>query len=154
MFLFPLLCYVQRNTLTIATDQVKTQLQVSQLQVFLLSSAFMAMYTALQLPAGALGQRLGARLTFVLIGALGCFAVVATALAPYLLTGVALIGAMACAQALLGTAQAPVFPVQLGVFESWFPSARWGFVNGLGSSAMGVGSAIAAPSRVRNSSAR
>src|SRR6202008_4949242 len=29
--------------------------------------------------------------------------------------------------------------------ESWFPRAQWGFVNGLGSSAMQVGSAITAP---------
>jgi len=57
MFLFPLVCYVQRNSLTIATDQVKAQLHVSQLQVFLLSSAFIVMYMALQVPGGALGQR-------------------------------------------------------------------------------------------------
>ena len=145
MFLFPLLCYVQRNALTIATDQVKAQLHVSQLQVFLLSSFFVIVYTALQLPGGALGQRWGARRMFVVVGAVSCLASVATPLAPYVLTGTAVIVAMALAQAMLGTAQAPVFPVQTGVFESWFPSAQWGFVNGLGSSAMGVGSAIAAP---------
>jgi len=82
---------------------------------------------------------------FVLVGALGCLATVATPLAPYVLTGTAMIMAMALAQAVLGIAQAPVFPVQTGVFESWFPSARWGFVNGLGSSAMHVGTAITAP---------
>jgi ACS family D-galactonate transporter-like MFS transporter len=70
---------------------------------------------------------------------------VATPLAPYVLTGTAVIMAMACAQAVLGVSQSPVFPVQTGVFESWFPSAQWGFVNGLGSSAMHVGSAITAP---------
>ena len=62
MFLFPLLCYVQRNGLTIATDQVKAQLHVSQFQVFLVSSAFMVLYTALQVPAGAFGQRMTVRL--------------------------------------------------------------------------------------------
>jgi len=145
MFLFPLLCYVQRNGLTIATDQVKAQLHVSQFQVFLVSSAFMVLYTALQVPAGAFGQRWGARRTFVLVGVLSCLATVATPLAPYLLTGTALIMTMALAQAVLGMSQSPVFPVSTGVFESWFPSAQWGFVNGLGSSAMGIGTAIAAP---------
>jgi MFS transporter, ACS family, glucarate transporter len=145
MFLFPLLCYVQRNALTLATDQVKAQLKVSQLQVFLLSSAFLVMYTALQVPAGAVGQRWGARRMFVLVGITSCLAIMATPLAPYVLTGTAVIVAMALAQAVLGTAQAPVFPVQTGVFESWFPSSRWGLVNGLGSSAMGIGTAIAAP---------
>jgi ACS family glucarate transporter-like MFS transporter len=145
MFLFGLFCYVQRNGLTIATDQVKAQLHVSQLQVFLLSSAFLAMYTALQVAGGAIGQRWGARRMFTLIGALSCLAMVATPLAPYLLTGTAVIMAMAFAQAVLGVAQAPVFPVQTGVFESWFPNARWGFVNGLATSANSVGTAIAAP---------
>jgi len=145
MFLFPLLCYVQRGSLTIATDQVKAQLHVSQLQVFLLSSAFVVMYTALQAPSGAFGQRWGARRMFVLVGTLSCLAAVATPLAPYVLTGTAVIMAMALAQAVLGVAQSPVFPVQTGVFESWFPRAQWGFVNGLGSSAMHVGSAITAP---------
>jgi len=145
MFLFPLLCYVQRNGLTIATDQVKAQLHVSQLQVFLLSSAFIVMYMALQVPGGALGQRWGARRTFVLVGVLSCLATVATPLAPYALTGAAVIMAMTLSQAFLGVAQSPVFPVQTGVFESWFPSAQWGFVNGLGSSAMHVGTAITAP---------
>jgi ACS family glucarate transporter-like MFS transporter len=136
---------VQRGSLTIATDQVKAQLHVSQLQVFLLSSAFMVTYTALQLPAGALGQRWGARRMFLLVGAVGCLATVATPLAPYVLAGAAVIMAIALAQGVLGVSQSPVFPVQTGVFESWFPSAQWGFVNGLGSSAMHVGSAIAAP---------
>jgi sugar phosphate permease len=154
MFLFPLLCYVQRGSLTIATDEVKAQLHVSQLQVFLLSSAFMVMYTALQLPAGALGQRWGARRVFLLVGVLGCLATVATPLAPYVLTGTAVIVAMALAQAVLGASQSPVFPVQTGVFESWFPNARWGFVNGLGSSAMHVGSAITAPLIVALSAAQ
>jgi ACS family glucarate transporter-like MFS transporter len=145
MFLFPLLCYVQRNSLTIATDQVKTQLHVTQLQVFLLSTAFWVMYTMLQVPAGALGQRWGARRIFLLIGALGCLATAATPLAPYVLTGTAVIMAMALAQAFLGVAQSPLFPVQTGVFECWFPSSRWGFVNGLATSANSLGTAIAAP---------
>jgi len=145
MFLFPLLSYLQRNGLTIATDQVKTQLHVSQLQVFLLSSVFMVLYTALQVPAGALGQRWGARRVFLLVGALGCLASVATPLAPYVLTGTAVITAIVLAQAVLGVSQSPLFPVQTGVFESWFPSARWGFVNGLATSANSLGTAIAAP---------
>jgi len=153
MFLFPLLCYVQRNGLTIATDQVKAQLHVSQLQVFLLSSAFMVLYTALQVPGGAVGQRWGARRMFTLVGALSCLATVATPLAPYVLTGTAVIMAMALAQAVLGVSQSPLFPVQTGVFESWFPSARWGFVNGLATSANSLGTAIAAPLIVALSSA-
>jgi ACS family glucarate transporter-like MFS transporter len=60
-------------------------------------------------------------------------------------SGTALIVAMALAQVILGVALAPTFPVSTGVFESWFPITRWGFVNGFSSSAMHVGTAITGP---------
>ena len=145
MFLFILFAFVQRNSLNVATDQIQSQLRVSQLQVFMLMWAYQVMYSLLQVPGGSLGQRCGARWTFVLIGALACLATVATPLAPIVLSGTAMIGAMVLAQAVLGTSQAPLFPVMTGVFESWFPSSRWGFVNGLSSSAMHVGTAVTAP---------
>src|SRR5262249_3627847 len=137
--------YVQRNSLNIATEQIQSQLRVSQLQVFMLMCSYQVVYTALQAPAGQFGQRFGARWAFVLVGVLACVATVATPLAPVVLSGAAVIGAMVLAQATLGAAQAPVFPVSTGVFEAWFPTSRWGFVSGLSASAMHVGTAITAP---------
>jgi MFS transporter, ACS family, glucarate transporter len=145
MFLFAVLAFMQRNSLNVATEQIQSQLRVSQLQVFMLMWAYQLMYSMLQVPAGYFGQRLGARWVFVLLGALTCLATVATPLAPMVLSGTLVIGAMVLAQAVLGSSQAPLFPVMTGVFETWFPSSRWGFVNGLSSSAMHVGSSIAAP---------
>jgi ACS family glucarate transporter-like MFS transporter len=145
MFLFIVLSFVQRTSLGIATDAVKAHLHLSQFQVFMLMSAFMVVYAALQIPAGAFGQRFGARRTFVLVGGLGCLATVATPLAPLVFDGTPVLIAMMLAQILLGISQAPVFPVSTGVFESWFPSSRWGFVNGLSTSGLHVGTAITAP---------
>lgn len=145
MFLFALLGSVQRNSLNVATEQIQSQLQVSQLQVFMLLWAYQVMYSVLQVPAGSFGQRFGARWSFVLLGALTCLGTVATPLAPVVLSGTAMIGAMVLGQAVLGSSQAPLFPVMTGVFECWFPSSRWGFVTGLSSSAMHVGTAITAP---------
>ena len=56
-----------------------------------------------------------------------------------------MIGVIVLAQLVLGSAQAPLFPVMTGVFECWFPGSRWGLVTGLSSSAMHVGTAITAP---------
>jgi ACS family glucarate transporter-like MFS transporter len=145
MFLFAVFAFVQRNSLNVATEQIQSQLRVSQLQVFMLMWAYQVMYSVLQVPAGSFGQRLGARWAFVLLGVLTCLATVATPLAPVVLSGSAVIGAMVLAQAVLGSGQAPLFPVMQGVFECWFPSSRWGFVTGLSSSAMHVGSAVTAP---------
>jgi MFS transporter, ACS family, glucarate transporter len=145
MFLFPLLCFMQRNSLDIATNQVKVDLHVSQFQVFVMLTSFQIMYTALQIPSGALGQRLGGRLTFVWLGAVACLATMATPLAPIAFSGAAVVLAMSLSQALLGVAQSPLFPVSTGLLESWFPSAQWGYVIGVQSSAMHVGTAVSAP---------
>jgi MFS transporter, ACS family, glucarate transporter len=42
-------------------------------------------------------------------------------------------------------AQAPLFPISLGVIESWFPVGQWAFPNGLQAAAMQLGSAATAP---------
>jgi ACS family glucarate transporter-like MFS transporter len=145
MFLFTLFAFVQRNSLNVATEQIQSQLKVSQLQVFMLMWAYQLMYALLQVPAGSFGQRFGARRAFLLLGVFSCLAMGATSLAPLALSGAAVVGAIVLAQALLGSSQAPLFPVMTGVFECWFPTTRWGFVNGLSSSAMHVGTAVTAP---------
>ena len=145
MFLFGTVAYMQRTSLAVATDQIKSELHVSQLQVFMLLWAFQIAYTALQMPGGAIGQRIGARAAFIVIGVVGFIATVAMPLAPVLLSGTALIGALVLAQAVLGAAQAPVFPVQAGVFEAWFPVSRWGLVNGIGTTGMDLGTAVTPP---------
>jgi ACS family glucarate transporter-like MFS transporter len=97
------------------------------------------------MPGGLLGQKLGARRTFVLIGLIAFFATLATPLAPEVFSGRALFIALLAAQVLLGCSQGAIFPVSAGVFEAWFPHPRWSLVQGLQTMGLGLGAALTPP---------
>jgi ACS family glucarate transporter-like MFS transporter len=142
VFLFAMLTYVQRTTLSVAAARIMPQFHLSQMQLGWMLWAFSAVYTALQIPAGVLGERIGVRATFTAVGILGCVAMAATPLAPMLFSGTALFVVWLLAQGLLGAAHAPVTPVGNGVFQAWFPVRRYGFVVGLSSSGPNLGIAL------------
>src|SRR6185503_3374175 len=70
---------------------------------------------------------------------------VAAPLAPYVLQGTALFGALFLSQLLLGMAHAPFFPVCAGTMEAWLPANRWALAQGLHTFGGQVGAAIAPP---------
>ena len=145
VFLFSSLVYVQRTTLSVAAARIMPLFHLSQMQLGWMLWAYSAAYTGLQIPAGALGERIGARATFTAVGILGAIAMAAIPLAPMLLSGSALFVVWMLAQGLLGAAHAPHTPVGMGVFEAWFPVQRWGFVVGLSSSGPNLGIALTPP---------
>jgi MFS transporter, ACS family, glucarate transporter len=142
LFVFAMLSYVQRGSIGVVAERMEPELHFSQMQIGWIMWAFTVMYAVLQLPAGVFGQRYGARLTYFIVGAVGCLAMIATPLAPMVLTGTALFVALVFVQGLFGASQAPVFPVFAGVCEAWFPSRQWAMANGVNSSGMTVGQAF------------
>jgi len=142
MFLFGFVAYFQQRTLSVAGYRMMPDLGLSQMQLGWLETAFLVGYTAMQFPGGVIGQRLGARMMFVLIGLLGFAATIATPLAPLLLTGAGLLVLLVAAQLLLGVSQAPIFPVSAGVFEAWFRPEQWPLVQGLQTMGLGLGAAL------------
>jgi len=117
-------------------------LHLSQVRLGLLNTAFFATYTAMQIPGGALGQILGARRTYVLVGVLSLAAALALPLLSMAVAGTALFASLLIAQLLLGVALAPVFPVFAAVVEAWFPTRQWAIANGLQTSGMVIGGAL------------
>ena len=145
LFSFGLMAYVQQRSLAVASYQMMPSLNLSQMQIGWLEWAFILGYAALQFPGGVLGQRLGARSTYVLIGLLSFICTVTTPLAPVVLTGTALFAVLLGVQLLLGLAQSPIFPVTAGVVEAWFKPDQWSLVQGLLSLGLGLGAAVAPP---------
>jgi ACS family glucarate transporter-like MFS transporter len=145
LFGFGMIAYVQARSITVAGVQMMPRLGLSQMQLSYLETAFLVGYTLLQFPGGVLGQRLGARLMFVVIGLIAFAATLATPLAPWVLTGTALFVALLLAQFVLGAAQGPIFPVSAGVFLTWFTPDKWPLVQGVQSMALGLGAALAPP---------
>lgn len=145
LFGFGFIAYVQQRSLTVAAYQMMPQLGFSQMQIGYLETALLVGYTVMQFPGGVIGQRLGARLMFVIIGLIALTATVVTPLAPLLLGGSALFVVLIAAQGLLGAAQGPIFPVSTGVFETWFIPQKWPLVQGLQSMGLQLGAALTPP---------
>jgi MFS transporter, ACS family, glucarate transporter len=143
LFVFALIGYLQRTSLSVAGVPMMQELSLSEEQLAWLFDAFILGYTIMQFPGGLLGQRLGARLTFVLIGLLAVAAMLVTPLAPLLCTGAALLAVLLLAQLVLGLAQGPIFPVSTGVFEAWFSTDKWSLVQGVQSMGLQIGAALA-----------
>jgi ACS family glucarate transporter-like MFS transporter len=145
LFVFGFIAYFQQKGLTIAAERIMPDLHFSQVQIGWLESAFVLGYALFQFPGGILGQRLGARRLFTIIGAVAFLATVLTPLAPTLLQGTLLLIAMLALQFVMGLAQGPLFPLSTGVMESWFAPQRWALIQGLQSSALQLAAAATVP---------
>jgi MFS transporter, ACS family, glucarate transporter len=136
---------VQQKSITVAAERMMPELGLSQLQIGWLEQAFVLGYAIFQMPGGVVGQRLGARRTFTIIGLTAFMSTVATPLAPDLFGGRALFIALLVVQVLLGCSQGAIFPVSAGVFEAWFPPIRWSYVQGLQTMGLALGAALTPP---------
>ena len=145
LFGFGFIAYVQQRTIPVAAYQMMPSLGLTQMQIGWLEDALLIGYTVLQFPGGVLGQRLGARLTLVIITIVAVLAMLATPLAPHFLAGTALFVALWVLQLVVGGANAPIFPISAGVFETWFRPAQWPLVQGLQSMGLQLGAALTPP---------
>jgi MFS transporter, ACS family, glucarate transporter len=142
MFAFALMSFVQRTSIAVAAETIMPVLHLTQVQIGLLNTSFLIAYTIMQIPGGVIGQRFGARLTYVGVGVIGIAATLATPILPVLYSGAALFMALLIAQSVLGVALAPIFPVFAAVVEVWFPKNRWAIANGLQTCGMLLGGAV------------
>lgn len=145
MFAFGFVVYVQQRSLTVAGARMMPELGLSQMQLGWLEEALLIGYTLMQFPGGVIGQRLGARLMFVVAGLIAVACCLLTPLAPLLLTGGALFGVLLALQFVLGSSHGPIFPVSAGVFEAWFRPAQWPLVQGLQMTGLQLGAAVTPP---------
>jgi len=139
------IAYLQQRGITVASVQIMPQLGISQMHIGWLEEAFIVGYALAQFPGGVLGQRLGARRTFVLIGLVALGSAMALPLAPLVASGGLLFAILLLAQLLLGLAQGPIFPVSTGAFQVWFPQSRWASVIGLQSVGLHLGEIVTPP---------
>lgn len=145
LFGFGFIAYLQQKSVTVAAARMMPELGLSQMQIGWIEWAFLLGYAAFQLPGGVIGQQLGARRMFVVIGILAFLATVLMPLAPFALSGAALFATLLGLQLLLGAAQGPVFPVSSGVMEAWFRPSQWAFIQGLQSMGLQFGAALTPP---------
>jgi ACS family glucarate transporter-like MFS transporter len=145
LFLFGCIAYFQQKGLTVAAERIMPELGLSQMEIGWLEWAFVLGYAAFQFPGGVIGQRLGARFMFTLIGLVAFLATVLTPVAPAVLGGTALFVVLFALQLVVGLAQGSIFPVSSGVMETWFRPERWALIQGLQSMGLQLAAAATPP---------
>ncbi len=145
LWLFGFIAYFQQKGLTVAADRMMPELGLTQMQIGWLEWAFVLGYAVFQFPGGVIGQRLGARTMFTLIGIVAVLATAFTPLAAFVLHGSALLVVLFLLQLTMGLAQGPIFPVSSGVMEAWFRPERWALIQGLQSMALQIAAAATNP---------
>ncbi|EIZ82864.1 major facilitator transporter [Methylobacterium sp. GXF4] len=130
--------YVDRATLAVANPLIRQDLGLSISDMGLLLSAFLWAYAFAQLPAGALSDRLGPRLTLTL--GLGCWSL------GQMLGGVVTsFWQFVGARIVLGVGEAPHFPTCARVSRDWFNIRQRGTATGIWNCASSLGTFLALP---------
>ena len=130
--------YTDRANLAVATPSIERTLHVGSTTMGLLLGSFFWSYAIMQLPAGWLVDRFGARLMFPLAV---CWWSLFTSLTAAANSAAALFGF----RLLLGAGEAGGYPASARVVSRWFPSHERGFASSIFDSGSRVGNLVAIP---------
>lgn len=138
VFLATAINYLDRSNMSVARPTMMGDLHLSKVEFGVLSSAFFWSYTLMQMPVGALVDKLGARLTYTV-------AVIWWSLAQMGISVTRSFGALIGMRVLMGIGEAPAFPTNARIIADWLPSKERGLANGLSSMGMAVGAGLMTP---------
>ncbi|HET7212048.1 MAG TPA: MFS transporter [Terriglobia bacterium] len=130
--------YVDRASLAVGLPLIRHELGISLAQSGVLLSAFLLVYAFSQLPAGAVVDRLGARLVLAAGLVLWSIAQVLGGLVSSFRQFLAVRG-------LLGVGESPQYPSCARVVTDWFATRDRGLATGIWNCSSSLGTAIAAP---------
>jgi len=142
--------YVLRMNFSILADVLMPEFAISEIQMGWVFGAFTAGYAIFQLPGGLLSERIGARLFLAGMATLWGVITILTGLLPGVLIAstAGVVATLVVVRFAQGVAQAPIFPVQSGVIQTWFPVGGWALPNSLINMGLGLGAAVTPPAMV------
>jgi MFS transporter, ACS family, D-galactonate transporter len=138
IFLATSINYLDRSNLGVAGPAMMKELSFSKVEFGILGSAFFWTYTLMQIPVGAIVDKLGARVTYAV--AILWWSIFGALTA----TGRSL-GALIGIRALMGIGESPAFPTNTRVISDWLPTHERGFANGLFTTGIAVGAGLTTP---------
>lgn len=147
LFVLSFVNYLLRNNLSVALPSIRQEFGFTTTELGWILGGFNVAYTAFQIPGGRFGDAYGPRRALTIAALAWGVLTVATGLIPGLAVATAtgaLLGLVAV-RALMGVANAPMFPVAAGAFANWFPVAGWAFPNAVLSSGLTLGQAALGP---------
>src|SRR5262245_41967962 len=139
--------YFLRNAITVAAPSIRSEFHFSSAELGWILGASNVTYALLQVPGGIFGQKYGPRL------ALGGLAITwgvltwLTGFVPGLMAASAagVLVSLVVVRLLVGASNAPMFPIQAGMVEGWFPPGHWALPNSLTSTGLSLGQAMIGP---------
>jgi ACS family glucarate transporter-like MFS transporter len=147
IFVLSFINYLLRNNLSVALPSIRQEFGFSTTELGWILGSFNFAYALFQIPGGIFGELYGARRAFTIIAISWGVLTFLTGFAPALMAASATgaIVALVIVRFLLGIANAPMYPVSAGAFESWFPVGGWAFPNAIGSVGLVLGQAAIGP---------
>jgi ACS family glucarate transporter-like MFS transporter len=144
---FAFLSYLLRTNISVAQQYMARELHWSDLQVGYVFAAFLTGYTIFQVPAGAFGDRYGARLVLAISGLSWAVTTLLTGLVPGLLiqTASLSLAAVLIIRFLHGVEEASTYPVAMTAVSDWYPPRDHAFVNAVIFTGSTLGAAFAPP---------
>lgn len=140
--------YLCRVNLSVAGALLMPDLGLSQIELGRVFSAFILGYALLQIPAGMLADRWGARRVLAAAAFAWAVSTGLTAAAGWGWlghTGTTSLAILLALRCLLGACEAPTFPAAAQGVARWIPPAQQGRANGIVLTGVGLGSALAPP---------
>lgn len=140
--------YILRTNMSVAGQNLMTDLGLSQLQLGMVLAAFAWGYAIFQFPGGVFGDRIGGRraLTITAVGWAVCNLLVGLIPGPSVMSPMAILISLIALRFLMGAVQAPLYPVTGGgTISNWFPVSGWALPNGLTNTGLTLGSAATGP---------
>jgi sugar phosphate permease len=128
--------YIDRASLSIAAPEMIHDLGLSRTQIGLLGTVFSWTYAVMQLPAGWIIDRFGAKKAYAL-------AMIWWSVATYLTGVVGTVSGLLIMRALLAVGEAPCWPTAAKITAAWFPTKERGFATGIWDSSSKWGPALA-----------
>jgi sugar phosphate permease len=128
------LYFVDRTNFATAGPVMKADLHLSDTDLGILFAAFGIPYALLQPLGGAVGDRLGPRVTLGLCALIVCLATAWMGLASGMVS-------LFLARLLLGIGEGFGFPTATRAMSAWTPKGRWGFAQGITHAFSRVGNA-------------
>ena len=148
LFMASFVAYMLRTNMSIAGENMMTDLGLSTIQLGMVLSAFAWGYAIFQFPGGIFGDKIGSRRALTIIAVLWGILTLATGLVPgtRLASVTVILAILIGLRFLMGVVQAPLFPVTCGgMIGNWFPVSGWAFPNGITSTGLTLGAAATAP---------
>jgi sugar phosphate permease len=128
--------YLDRVNLAAAAGPIKEELGLSNTTLGVAFSAFGYTYAIFQIIGGWLADRVGARRTLFVCGAIWVVATIATGM-------VGGLASLCAARLLLGIGEGAALPAQARAIANWFQMKDRGFVQGITHSSSRLGNAVA-----------